>query len=278
MRRAMLTLFLALAGCGAGAVETGTGTGGKDSPRVVSINPCVDSVLMQVADPAQVAGISHYSHDPRATSIPLALARRFRATSGTAEEVVALRPDIVLAGGHVAPATIAALRRMHIRLIQFGVPESVAESADQIRTIAAAVGHPARGTALNAAIEAALRRAGAASQAPIPALIWQSGGLVPGGGTLADELLRRTGFRNLSVDYGLRRWDVLPLEHLVAHPPRVLLSVGAGGYGDRMLTHPVLRRLDADIAVRDYPERLMHCGGPTIIDAARRLADVRRSL
>src|SRR3546814_10330346 len=66
--------------------------------RVVSLNPCVDSILMHVADPGQIAAISHYSHDPKATSIPLGQARRFRATYGTAEEVIALRTDLVIAG------------------------------------------------------------------------------------------------------------------------------------------------------------------------------------
>ena len=106
------------------------------APRIVSINPCIDAVLMQVADPAQIAGISHYSQDPRATSIPLAQARRFRATSGTAEEVVALAPDMVITGPHVEPATIAALKRMHIALVQYPVPDTVAESEAQVRDIA----------------------------------------------------------------------------------------------------------------------------------------------
>ena len=79
-------------------------------PRIVSINPCIDAVLMQVADPAQIAGISHYSQDPRATSIPLALADRFHATSGTAEEVVALRPDMVLTGPHTGPQGLTMRR------------------------------------------------------------------------------------------------------------------------------------------------------------------------
>ena len=101
-------------------------------PRSVSINPCIDAVLMHVADPAQIAGISHYSQDPRATSIPLTQARRFTATSGTAEEVVALAPDMVLTGPHVAPATIAALTRMKIRIVQYPVPDTVAESEEQV--------------------------------------------------------------------------------------------------------------------------------------------------
>lgn len=279
------TLALLLTGCsGAGGVpardagRASASTSGARVMRVVSINPCVDAILMEVADPGQIAGISHYSHDARATSIPLDVARRFPATSGTAEEVVALSPDLVIAGGHVAPSTLSALARMNIPLVQVGVPESIAESSDQIRTIAAAIGRRAQGAALVHRIDAAVTAARPPHPADVPALIWQGGGMVPGTGTLADELLRVSGYRNMSDAYGLKRWDVLPLEPLVARPPRVLLSVGADGRDDRMLAHPVLDRLRARVAVRSYPDRLMHCGGPTIVAALDRLARIRRTL
>jgi iron complex transport system substrate-binding protein len=281
IRALALVLGLAVAGCSSQAADRAAqraAPGREALPRVVSINPCVDAVLMQVADPAQIAAISHYSQDERATSIPLEQARRFAATSGTAEEVVALAPDIVIAGSHVAPSTISALHRMNIPLIQIGVPESIDESSAQVRTIAAAIRQPARGEALVARIDDAVRAASASSAAPPGALIWQGGGLVPGDGTLASELLRVTGFRNLSADYGLKQWDVLPLEYMVAKPPQVLLSVGAHDRSDRMLGHPVLAGLKQQIAVRRYPEKLLHCGGPTIIDAVGHLAQIRRTL
>ena len=281
IRLAALVLGLTVAGCSSQAADRAGQRPALDPaalPRVVSINPCVDAVLMQIAEPAQIAAISHYSQDPRATSIPLDQARRFAATSGTAEEVVALAPDIVIAGSHVAPSTISALHRMNIPLIQIGVPESIDESSAQVRTIAAAIRQPARGEALVARIDDAVRTASASSAAPPGALIWQGGGLVPGDGTLASELLRVTGFRNLSADYGLKQWDVLPLEYMVAKPPRVLLSVGAQDRSDRMLGHPVLAGLSRQIAVRRYPEKLLHCGGPTIIDAVGHLAQIRRAL
>lgn len=282
IRACALALAVAVAGCASQAADRAAQddarNAGSTRPRVVSINPCVDAVLMQVAEPGQIAAISHYSHDPRATSIPVDLARRFAATSGTAEEVVAQAPDIVIAGAHVAPATIAALHRMRIRLVQIGVPESIAESQEQIRTIAAAVHQRQRGERLVARIDAAVRAA-SVQHGPAPAaLIWEGGGLVPGEGTLASELLTRTGYRNMSGDYGLKQWDVLPLEHLVARPPQVLLSVGAEDSSDRMLRHPVLAGLRQAIAVRRYPERLLHCGGATIIDAVAHLARIRRAL
>ncbi|MFS0774036.1 ABC transporter substrate-binding protein [Sphingomonas sp. 1P08PE] len=246
------------------------------APRIVSINPCIDAVLMHVADPAQIVGISHYSQDPRATSIPLAQAMQFTATSGTAEEVVALAPDVVMSGPHVAPATIAALKRMRIRLVQYPVPDSVTESEEQVRDIARIAGHAPRGQALAQRIAAAARPM---TKTPVPALIWQSGGLVPGAGTLPDELLSRAGFRNMSAVYGLKKWDVLPLEHLIARPPRVLLSVGAAEVGkDRLTAHPAVRRLAQRIAIAPYPSRLMNCGGPTIVAAMARLRRIRKGM
>jgi len=249
-------------------------------PRIVSINPCADAVLMEVADPAQILAISHYSHDPRATSIPLAQARRFRATSGTAEEVVALAPDVVISGPHVAPATIAALKRMRIKLVQYSVPDSVSESLGQVQDIARIAGHLGRGAALAARIDAAARQIHPASAStPLSALVWQSGGLVPGSETLTDDLLRRAGFRNMSATYGLKKLDVLPLEYLVARPPRVLLSTQAShAAADRVTAHPALRRLAHRIIVADYPTRLMNCGGPTIIAAMARLRQIRREV
>ncbi len=259
-------LALAVAPPGAGAAPA-------RAPRIVSINPCLDAILMQVADPAQIVAISNYSQDPRATSIPLALARRFRVTSGTAEEVVALRPDLVVAGGHVAPATVAALARLRVHLVQYPVPATVEESAQQVRDVAAAIGHADRGRALAAHILAAARPA---TGVHVPALIWGAGGLVPGGGTLPDDLLRRAGFGNASTAYGLKRWDILPLEYLVARPPRVLLSVAAAERGgERGERHPVLARLATRITIAPFAARLMNCGGPSIIAAMARLRAVR---
>ena len=249
---------------------------GAPLPRIVSINPCIDAVLMRVADATQIAGISQYSLDPAASSIPPGVARRFRATSGTAEEVVALDPEVVLAGGHVSPSTSDALARLGVRLVTYDVPTTIAQSIAQVRAIAAVAGHPARGEALVAEIEAALVAARPSGGERVPALIWAGGGLVPGAATLPDDLLRVAGFTNLSATYGLRQWDVLPLEYLVARPPRVLFATT--GTRERLLSHPVLKRLGGRIAVRAFPARLLYCGGPAMVEALRTLGAARSSL
>lgn len=243
--------------------------------RVVSMNPCVDAILYEIAPHAHIAGVSHYSQDPSATSVPLAWARRYPAIGDTAEAVVVLRPDLVITSIHTARATRLALERLGVPLLLLGVPNSIAESQQQIAEIGGAIDADAAAARLNARIDAAVAQA-RSNAPPTPALLRQLWGLVPGRGTLVDELMRTAGLRNASADYGLSTWDILPLEYLVAKPPRALLIDTARD--PRATRQPIFRRLSAHIAIRDYPDRLLRCGGPTIVPALERLREIRASL
>ena len=249
--------------------------------RIVSINPCIDAVLREVADPAQIAGISHYSQDPRASSVPLDWARRFAAIGDEAEDVIAARPDLVLAGPHVAPQTVAALGRLGVRLVRLGVPATVEDSKAQVGEIGRITGHEARARALNARIDAAIAASAPedGGEGAPSALIWQDGGLVPGRGTLADELLVRTGFRSVSDTLALAQWDMLSLERLLSVDPDIVMTGNGGmdaGAAGAIGRHPALRRAAAHITFSEFPSRMLHCGGPVIIDATARLARIRR--
>ncbi|HEY4548558.1 MAG TPA: ABC transporter substrate-binding protein [Pedomonas sp.] len=252
--------------------------------RIVSLNPCLDAILLEVADDAQITALSHFSRDPEQSAVAQA-ARRFPVTYETAEEILLLKPDLVLASIHTAPATRRALERMNIPVALFGVPATVEESHAQVRDVAARVGHPERGEALVRRIEAALealRPQASDAGPPVPALILQPGGFSPGAGTLQDDLLARAGLRNVSARYGVNFWGVVRLEELVENPPRLLLT-GADGAdasagGDRLLSHPVLKRLEGRMLASPYPRQLLYCGGPTLLEAARYLRLARTAL
>lgn len=271
-----------------GSVVAGEAREGEGRPprplRIVSINPCSDAVLAEVAEPGQLVAISRYSHDPRTSSMNVATARQFTATSGTVEEILPLRPDLVVSGTYMSPATLSALRRLGIRVELLPIAATVEESEAQVRRLAALAGHPDRGEALVAEIRQALAKAqpksggDGALAAPVSAVVWQSGGIVPGEQTLIADLMRRTGFTSLSAARGLGQADVLPLEHMVADPPELILSAGdAHGQEDRMLAHPALAHL-AGVRHENLDPSLLYCGGPTIIRAARRLAEIRRGV
>ena len=267
-----MLIALGLTACA--APQPGTGPG----PTIVSMNPCTDAILAEVADPQQLLAISAYSQDPASSSMDLTRARAMKGVSGTVEEVLALRPDVVVGSSFTAPGTRAALERLGYRFEAFGLAGTVAESREQVRALARIAGHPERGEALVARIDAALAAAGPPPGSPVTAVVWQSGGIVPGQGTLINDLLGRTGFVNYAALRGLQQADVLGLEAMLADPPQVILAAG-NRYSeeDRLLSHPALAAL-TDTRRASYDPMLLWCGGPTIVRAAARLAEVRRSL
>ncbi|MFM5953660.1 MAG: ABC transporter substrate-binding protein [Novosphingobium sp.] len=272
MNRGIALLALVLAACAPAPADRGAGA---RPAGIVSLNPCTDAILTEVADPAQIRALSAYSRNPASSSMDVATAARFTATTGTVEEIAALRPALVVSGTFTAPATRAALARLGIPLVEIPIAGSVEQSLDQVRQLAALTGHPQRGAALIARITAALAQAQPRDGRVVPALVWQSGGIVPGDQTLIADLLRRTGFANAAAARGLGQADFLPLEQVLADPPALIFAAGDRSGEDRMLSHPALARLPSTHRARLDPA-LLWCGGPTIIPAAARLAAVRR--
>ncbi len=244
--------------------------------RIVSDNPCVDAILADVATPTQIGAVSTYSHDPHATSAPIGWAQHFPAMGGTAEEIIAAHPSLYLTGSPMMPATRAVADRAGIKVIALPVANSVSESEMQIVTVARAIGREAAGARLIGQIESAARPHRATH---ISALIYQGGGLILGQGTLADDLLRRSGFRNAARLYGAKAWDVQPLERIIIAPPQLILAPRtAHGEEARGLNQlrTALAHVGHTVRVADFDPQLLYCGAGSIIKASARLAEIRQ--
>ena len=269
MTRFLPALCLLLASCaGSGPARAPGGEG----PTIVSLNPCTDAILAEVAAPGQLLAISHYSKDPRASSMTPEDAARFAATGGTVEEILALDPDVVVASTFLAPATRAALGDLGIEVVTFGMIADVESSLAQVRELAALAGNAGAGEALAERIERALAAAEPEGGESVEALLWQPGGIVAGEQELVSDLLQRAGFRNAAAARGLSQADFVALEDVVANPPQVLLVAG----GERSQQHPALDRLPG-MHRAAFDTQLLYCGGPTIIRAAERLAAIREA-
>jgi iron complex transport system substrate-binding protein len=275
--RLALPLALLLAGCSAPVKPH---AGGGASLRIVSTNPCADAMLVELVSPDRIAAISHYSQDPAATSMPLAVANRFATTAGTAEEVIALDPDLVLTSSFTPASTRNAYDRAGLKTLLLDSPTTIEASKAQITQVALAVGEGARGRALNARIDRALASAlpqlAPGKNRQPSALLFIVGSLASGSGNLLDELLTRAGFRNAAADYGLAFTGNLPIETIAAHPPRVILTPGPSRTA--ALRARVLTATRAGTTEAAFPRTLVNCGGPTIIPAITRLAAIRRQV
>ncbi len=262
-----LTLVLLLAAC-SGPEPRVAG----EQPTIVSLNPCADAILAEIAVPGQLLAVSHYSHDPRASSMPADEAARFPSTGGNAEEVLALSPDVVVADPFIQPATRRALEQAGMTVVSVGMAGTVHDSLAQIEALGAATGNETRARALARDIAdswATHRWPGE----PVSVLLWQQGGLVPGEGSLAHALLQQSGFASQSAARGLGQGAYVPLERVLADPPRVVITAG----DERMFDHPAIG-LASDVQHFTLDPALLYCGGPTIPRALDRLGAIRRQL
>lgn len=241
-------------------------------PTIVSLNPCADAILAEVAAPGQLLAISHYSQQAGSSSMDLDTARQYRAVSGSAEEVIALAPDLVVADSFLAPDTRAALEAAGLRLENVGMASTLGESVGEVRELAGMIGQTREGERLAGKIEAAWAAAEHRG-APLDALFWQAGGIVPGEHTLAAAMLKHTGFSLHSAARGLGQGAYIPLEDVLADPPQVVIAAS----DEPMLTHPVLRATPG-LAYRQFDASLLYCGGPTIVRALERLRAIRESM
>ncbi len=245
--------------------------------RIVSLNQCLDAILVELVPTERIAAISHYSRDPLRSPIA-ELAQTLPITYESAEEIVALRPDLVLASRHSAVPTRNALRRVGVHYELFDVAFSIGQSLAQIRRIAALVGNPQAGEALVSRIESAIEAARLPAGARrLSAVVYEPGGHTAGSMTVTHELMQIVGLDNVAARYGVQMHAPMQLELLVAATPDLLLVgevLAAGGTGaDRIARHRVLRKLSA---LRwEFPERFMYCSGPTIIEEAAVLSRAR---
>ncbi len=248
--------------------------------RIVSIHLCADQLALALADRDQIVSLSYLSPDPSRSHMAEA-AKGIPLNTGTAEEIVALRPDLVLAGFRSARATVASLRALGYRVEELAFATEFKAIRAQIRRIARLVGQSGRGEALIAGMDGRLRRAATdiPSRRPLAA-IYQPMGFTSGRGSLENALLAAAGFDNLAVRLKMGALGHLPLETLVAAKPDLLVnwmgddpnpSLSRAGYA-----HPALAGGPWRIA--SLPNKFWACGTWYSALAVERLAAVRRSL
>lgn len=230
--------------------------------RVVSLNLCTDQMLVLLA-PEKIAALSSLARDP-ALSFVAPQAEHLPIVRASAEAVLRLHPDLVLAAPYGAQTTLALLQDERIPLLRIALPQDFAGISQMTRLIAAALGVERRGETVIAAMDAELEMLPHPGRA-MRALVWEPRGLTAGPGTLMDAVLRAVGMNNTSDG---RR---VGLEALLRHPPDLLVLPTTSAYpslATELLDHPALAALPR----REIPPALTICAGPFSVRAATLLA------
>jgi iron complex transport system substrate-binding protein len=264
------------------AVALASGVARAEPPRrIVSLNLCTDQILVDLVGRERIAALSHLATDPALSAIAEE-ARGLVTIRGTAEEVLARDPDLVLTIAGSTPATVSLLERLGNRVLAVPLANDFDAVRSITRAIAQAVGEVQRGEQLLAEFDARLA-AGAPADARRPsALVYQLNSLASGPGTLVDAMLTAAGFRNLARELPLGPAGRLPLETLVASPPDlVVLATAPDAF--RTIAADNLRHPALAAVLAERPHVLLGmadwlCGTPRAARAVEALAGWRRAL
>lgn len=244
--------------------------------RVVSFNLCADQLVLALADPEQIGGLSPYAADP-GLSVMADMAKPFRRLDWQAEATLALQPDLVIVGPNDRSVTRRMLTQQGLRVVEAGLVSDLDDAKRQIREFAALLGHPERGEKLIAELDAARARLAAVRLRDArTALVVERGGYMQGPQSLVAALLAEAGLTapaGAPAGYG----GFIPLEKFlilkpdivfVKDPPRAAQDQGA-----LYIMHPALASLYPPERRIGLPTRYTMCGGPALVAAFDYFAD-----
>jgi iron complex transport system substrate-binding protein len=240
----------------------------QDAPKhIVSFNLCGDQLLVALADPGQIAGLSPYAANA-ALSVVANEAAKFPRLDWNTESVVNLAPDLILVGPSDRP-TRAILSATGLRVVEIGLISDLAAARQQAREIGALIGHPERGEALAQVLEQAEQKlAAVAFKPPRTASVVQRGGWTEGPQSLVSAMLTVAGLRPppfAAAGFG----GYVSMEQLLIDGPDILVLQDppreAADQGALFITHPALLAKYGPKRRIDMPSRYALCGGPALV-------------
>jgi iron complex transport system substrate-binding protein len=239
--------------------------------HVMSLSMCTDDLLLELLPPDRIASVTYYAREP-SNSYLWPQAAKVAINSGTVEEVLAEKPDLVLAGIYTTPAARALLKKLHMPLLEVAPAVDFDEIRAVTRNVARALHRDAVGEALIAKMDATLQELAATRpQQIIRVAAWGEGGSIPGKGTMFDAILRAAGGMNIAASSDAGPYTSFGIEQLLVAHPDVLAyasnTTDTPGLNTDLAQHPVILKLYSGRRV-DYPAALYSCGVVESADAA----------
>ncbi len=260
----------ALGGCGQAANVPNRGE--QPPQRIVSLDFCADQYVLRFADRERILAVSpdaerDFSHmRERAANLP--------TVRPVAEDVIALRPDLVVRSYGGGPQASAMFARAGIAVHTIGWAGDFPAILRTTKDTAKALGAADEGHA-EAARTRARRSRLTQGQAPRrTALYMTPGGVTSGPGSLIHAMLTAAGLDNFQTHPG---WRTLPLERLAFEQPDLI----AAAFFERLTQppngwsatrHPVAQTQLAERALVPIQGAWTACGAWFLMDAVEALA------
>ncbi|MFH2103066.1 MAG: cobalamin-binding protein [Chloroflexota bacterium] len=251
--------------------------------RIVSLTPATTEMLFAAGAGGQVVGRDMFSDYP-------AEALAVQDVGGSMgeynlEAIVALQPDLVIAGGINPPELVAALEALGLTVYFLPNPTTLEELFSLLETIGELSGHESEAAELVAALQvrvAAVDEVIAAADTH-PTVFYELDATDPsrpytaGPGTFVDLLIDRAGGENIGARLQ-SPWAQIDIETLITYNPEIVI-LGDAAYGET--PERVATRLGWDTLaavqtgqVFPFDDNLVSRPGPRLVDGLEALARI----
>jgi len=199
--------------------------------RVVSQTVGTDELLLALADPSQIAALSHLAKDPVFSPVANEAANHPCLSTSDAESILKFHPDLVLIASYTRAETKALLRRTGVKLLILERFENLDDLYANARLIGSALGHPDRA---EDAIRSWQRRVAALGKKlqdvhPVRVLAASTFPFTAGAETTFQDVCEHAGALNVAAEAGLKGHQPTPTEKLLTWNAEVLVASGEEG-------------------------------------------------
>jgi len=249
--------------------------GGEQPNRVVSINLCTDQLLLMLADSSQIASVSYLAAESN-SSFMAEQAQRHQVNHEKIEELLNLKPNLILASEYSNRALIQLMQKLGHRVEIFPLPADIKGIQTNITRMAQLLKQEERGQQIikqmNQRIDKIIKQQPAVRP---KALFYQPNHYTSGRNTLQDTALRVAGWRNLAAELGIEGYNPIDIEDLLMADPEQLFTSpyapGSHSLAEQQLSHPALQRVTTGRKMIEIDYKYWICGGPMIADAIEQL-------
>ena len=254
----------------------------QSARRIISLTPTATELLFAIGAGDQVVGVTEYCNFPPEAAKKTRVGG-FSGATISVEQIVVLKPDLVLLSGDMHGKVIALLENLGVRTFALE-PASFADVYRDIRAVGLLAGRTSRAEAVVADME---RRIAAIppwkAGEPRPGVFWELWDdplMTAGGSTFVSEAIALAGGRNVFEDLK-ERWPMVNLEQLMLRKPDWIIA--GDDHGETLNAAAVARRSgwSALPAVRNgrvavVDSDIVSRGGPRLADAVEALAAILR--
>lgn len=247
----------------------------QSSQKIVSINLCLDSLLLKLVERSRIDSLYYLSANPQFSPFAEQTKGIF-LNRGLAEDIVPRNPDLILAGEFSSADLVTLLKQLKFRVEVLALPRSINDITAHIRYFGKLVGNGSGAEAMASSIEHQLQLLNAEQRKQtqqINAFWYSSNGVVVGAETLENELMQHAGIYNLALDKKIIGFKQIDLEELMLAQPQVIIvessDIEAFSLAREYIKHPALRKNNTRIIA--LPSSLSVCSAPVLADVIKEL-------